>query len=329
MPQDTNTLRLPPWIGYVLGVLAGAALYAGVLLVLSTDAAARWGSEVPLITAKLKGRAPECPWSSLLAMPSHAVDFSRRKDEIARQMRQEDADPSLGIVKYRMPGRSFWIPRGGTRFDGSELLSYLYVDHQTMTLSPTEHVKAGDIVIDIGAHVGIFTNFALAAGAAKVLMLEPDPVNVECLRRNFPAEIASGRVILLPEGAWDTVGSLQFHIGVTNSGVGSFVGNQNGSQTIEARVRPVDAMVAELGLQRVDLIKIDIEGAERHALKGMRSVLRQWKPRILIDMYHLPDDPEVLPPIIRDGNPGYRSACQSCEYRSDDGTIRPHATLFY
>jgi FkbM family methyltransferase len=244
-------------------------------------------------------------------------------------MYQEDVDTNIGIAKYHLPDRSFWIPTGGAALAGPQLLSYLYVDHQTMTPSPTEYVNSGDVVIDIGAHVGVFTNFALKFGAAKVLMLEPDPINVECLKRNFRDEIASGRVILLPEGAWDSTGSLKFHTGVNNSGTGSFVRDHEGSRTLEARIRPVDSMVAELKLPRVDLVKIDIEGAERHALKGMRSVLRRWKPRILIDMYHLPDDAVVLPEVIHEGNPNYQSACQSCEYEPENASIRPHATLFF
>ncbi len=268
MSSDPAPRRLPRWAGYSLGVALGLVLYAGVLKILGTGAAVYWGSGARLAKAKLTGHAPDCPWSTLLAMPEHGAEVMRKKDETFRQMREEDSDPGLGIVKYRLPDRSFWIPRGGTKTDGPQLLAYLYVDHQTMTTSPTEHVNAGDIVIDIGAHVGVFTHFALKFGAAKVLMLEPDPINVECLKRNFRDEIASGRVILLPEGAWDTDSTLQFHTGVTNSGTGGFIGNHAGSHILEARVRPVDSMVKELGLPRVDMVKMDIEGAERHALKG-------------------------------------------------------------
>jgi hypothetical protein len=54
-------------------------------------------------------------------------------------------------------------------------------------------------------------------------MVEPDPVNVECIRRNFATEIASGKVVVAPEGAWSKPDVLRFSVGVANSGTGSFV----------------------------------------------------------------------------------------------------------
>jgi len=51
-----------------------------------------------------------------------------------------------------------------------------------------------------GANIGVFTRKALWAGASKVIAIEPGPENLECLRRNFPAEIADGRVVLYPKG---------------------------------------------------------------------------------------------------------------------------------
>ena len=64
-------------------------------------------------------------------------------------------------------------------------------------------IRRGDIVLDAGANVGVFTRKALWAGASKVIAIEPAPENLECLRRNFAAEIADGRVVVYPKGVWD------------------------------------------------------------------------------------------------------------------------------
>src|SRR5207248_1330379 len=77
-------------------------------------------------------------------------------------------------------------------------------------------VRPGDIVVDVGAHIGTFGDDALRRGASRVIMVEPDPLNLECIRRNFRDEIAAGRVVVIPEGAWSKTDSLNFEIGVAN-----------------------------------------------------------------------------------------------------------------
>ncbi len=66
-----------------------------------------------------------------------------------------------------------------------------------------------------------------------------------------------------------------------------------------------DKSVVELKLDRVDLIKTDIKGAERRALA-------RYKPRLAIASYHLPDDHKGIPAAVRRAHTGYRMSCRSC-----------------
>jgi hypothetical protein len=81
----------------------------------------------------------------------------------------------------------------------------------------------------------------------------------------------------------------------------------------------------------VNFIKMDIEGAEREALKGAADTLRRCKPHLMLDMYHRSDDEFVLPRVIAAANPAYRMACATCSPRRQDGANRfvPYATFFY
>jgi FkbM family methyltransferase len=184
------------------------------------------------------------------------------------------------------------------------------------------------VVIDCGAHVGVFTHKALERGARKVVAVEPNPLNVECLRRNFASEIAGGRVVVYPQGVWSADSTLSLSVSRNNTAMGSVVIDRHAG-SIQVPLTTVDKIVAELNLETVDFIKMDIEGAEREALKGAAQTLGRFKPRLMLDSYHLADDPEVLPRIIAAAQPAYRMTCGACEPLDKDGSRWvPHVLYF-
>ena len=94
----------------------------------------------------------------------------------------------------------------------------------------------------------------------------------------------------------------------TNSGAGR-VGDEPvfaGTAVVEVPAVPIDDVVDELGLETVDFIKMDIEGAERHALAGARRTLERFAPRMALCVYHNEEDYEVLSQIAREARPDYR-----------------------
>ena len=168
-------------------------------------------------------------------------------------------------------------------------------------------VRAGDTVVDGGAHVGTFVRYALQRGAARVIAVEPEPLNLVCLEANLAAEIASGRVRVFRGGIWDRKDSLTLSDSQENSAGHSFVREVAGSQKVAGiPLVPLDEIVDDLGLDRVDFIKMDIEGAERRALAGARRTLARFQPRLAISSYHLHDDPEAIPQVVREARPLYR-----------------------
>ena len=61
----------------------------------------------------------------------------------------------------------------------------------------------------------------------------------------------------------------------------------------------IDKFVEEKNISTVDFIKMDIEGAERDALRGAENTIRRFKPKLAISVYHLNDDYSVIPDIIK------------------------------
>ena len=88
---------------------------------------------------------------------------------------------------WSTPAGEFWVPAAS----GDSLIYDLSEQKRDIY---GKRVYSGDIVLDAGANVGVFTRRALASGAKLVVAIDPAPNAVECLRRNFRDEIAAGRV---------------------------------------------------------------------------------------------------------------------------------------
>ena len=314
--------QLVPWPIRLLMVVAVSAgiVYSGVLeqIIVTT-----W-----VVSFKLRGTAPDCPWKNVVTFYSDLEGFSNRVELHTSQLKVEQYDQAFDIQLISHPSRNYWIRKGGG-YPGLNLLGYHIAEQDWLAYrNAGKSVQPGDIVLDCGAHVGTFVSQALSRGAARVIAIDPDPTQVECLRRNFAKEIDEGRVTVVPKGVWSSEGMMTLSIGSQHSGVSSLVG-EAGEETVEVPVVRIDRLVAELGLARVDFIKLDIEGAEREALRGAVQVLKKYRPRLMIDSYHLPDDNVVLPEIIRGAQPDYESSCGFCDFskKSETGLI-PH-TIFY
>jgi len=89
----------------------------------------------------------------------------------------------------------------------------------------------------------------------------------------------------------------------------------------------IDKMVAELNLDRVDYIKMDIEGAEVKALLGGRATIARFKPRMSLSVYHQADHPVEVPRAVRAAWPDVKVDCGPCA--EADGRVRPDVLYFH
>jgi FkbM family methyltransferase len=73
-----------------------------------------------------------------------------------------------------------------------------------------------------------------------VIAIEPEPLNAECLRRNFAAEITLGKVIVVPEGVWSSDGSFPLRINSTNPAGHRMAIREVSEKTIDVPVSKID-----------------------------------------------------------------------------------------
>ena len=75
--------------------------------------------------------------------------------------------------------------------------------------------------------------------------------------------------------------------------------------TVACAMTSIDAFVAEQGIERVDCIKLDVEGSELAALMGARKTIAAMKPRLIVCLYHKKEDLYEIPPLIKRLAPEY------------------------
>jgi FkbM family methyltransferase len=209
------------------------------------------------------------------------------------------------LAMYDTQAGSFWYPTGAWTLPVDVGASETDQYHLRST------IKRGDVVLDVGAGVGTETRSALSAGAGRVVAIEPEPLSLECLRRNLSAEIREKRVVVVAKGVWDRDTVLPLHLDPPSVGGASFVWTK-GDQSVQVPVTTIDRIVADLNLTRVDIIKIHIEGAEKEALRGATETIRRYHPRLAIALEHDLKDVEVLPAVARHVWPGYHVELTAC-----------------
>ncbi|MEN6604991.1 MAG: FkbM family methyltransferase [Bryobacteraceae bacterium] len=235
-----------------------------------------------------------CPLRQVWLRVTEYRETAALIDQAIEAERIVATDGGLELVETTQ-GR-YWIPRRN-----HAVMAEMVVDRgRGVYESGTHGVQNGDVVLDCGANVGVFTRHALDRGARLVVAVEISPQNLECLRRNFAAEIKAGRVIVYPNGVWDREEERDLRIYEDQSGGDSvalqFPGSRPGPRV---RLTTIDILAAELKLDRVDFIKMDVEGAERKALAGARLTVEKHRPRMSIALEHELADREETPRLVR------------------------------
>jgi FkbM family methyltransferase len=191
-----------------------------------------------------------------------------------------------------------WIPEQKIRLHAYKHKGYWWHGRnreKATMLAASQLIHPGDTIIEVGGHIGYLTNwFAKLTGATgSVLVFEPSYDNLRYLERN----IAKWPWVKIDRrGISDFEGTATFYIealtGQNNSLLADYdvfeknasaagVSSQREEEKIE--VTTIDKVCEANGLSP-DFIKIDIEGAELSALKGMQAVFCESRPIILIEL---------------------------------------------
>ncbi len=165
-------------------------------------------------------------------------------------------------------------------------------------------LNEGDIVIDAGANIGLFSLLASKkiGNKGKVLAFEPINEAKELLQQNIQ-ENNLQNILIAPYALGDENKRVTFSLDEGLLGSSSVF--KKGSKTEDVNQVTLDEYIDANNIQKIDFIKADIEGAERDFLKGAKKTIKKFKPKLAICIYHLPDDPKVIEELLSSFVPEY------------------------
>jgi FkbM family methyltransferase len=229
-------------------------------------------------------------------MPKNTTVFwkeDRRDDELVARHNTATAvmgDYRWTFHQYDVPGRTgilhLHMPRGSYQY------YFILRGYDYEQGSRKIGIDPGDVIINGGGCWGetdiLFADRSAPGG--RVFSFEFVEDNLKVMRQNMAAnpELAR-RVELVRNALSDRSGEVcEF----AAQGPGTRVECSGVARTGGERVTTlsVDDLVAQRRLERVNFIKLDIEGSELQALRGAEQTLRQFRPKLALSAYHRPED---------------------------------------
>jgi FkbM family methyltransferase len=192
------------------------------------------------------------------------------------------------------------LPSGaGLYVHMAELVGSIYFERDSYEPVTTRfvmtHLKAGQTFVDIGGNYGYFSMLAggIVGPAGKVVAFEANPALQTMIRRSIERNRFEGRVVSADVALSDSdQETAEFYVSTDPNQMGISTmypwkghldaGNLSEQNRIRIRTVRFDSWVESIPLDRIDMMKLDVEGAELCVLRGMGESLRKYMPRYII-----------------------------------------------
>jgi FkbM family methyltransferase len=191
------------------------------------------------------------------------------------------ADRRLYKTKY---GDKFWLNK--TSYIDKNIRDFS-IWEPVSTKIVKNVVKPGDIVLDIGANIGYYTVIMskIVGEQGKVLAFEPTKHFGEVLKENIKVNNLEN-VTVYEYGLSDKDTNSNIFIGDNSATIhwAENKGNLINNETIP--LKTLDSMIDSLKIEKINFIKIDVDGHEPFFLKGAWKTISKYKPKILLEIDH-------------------------------------------
>ena len=147
--------------------------------------------------------------------------------------------------------------------------------------------RPGMNIMDIGAHVGLYSVYMQKLSGGNVYGFEPTPSTVSVLRKTIALNKAETYIEVIEAAVSDTTGKARFKIDRQPASVSNSLVEYNRTEkleTCEVDVITIDDFIAKRKI-KIDFIKIDAEGAELSVLRGAQNTLLDQRPLMILALH--------------------------------------------
>lgn len=190
---------------------------------------------------------------------------------------------ALPPIQLRQADGFTWIDRGSRTDD------WIGWSHHEDSLRPVMEglLPEGGVMLDVGAHIGRWS-IRMSTRAVEVFAVEANPKTAATLRQHLALNDISN-VTVLEFAAWDS----NTYLTLSDPNHRLTGGSTRTLELPDHQVPvPDDVMASPLddlfeldGLARLDLVKLDVEGSDLHALRGMRNLLAKHRPALIVERH--------------------------------------------
>ncbi len=158
----------------------------------------------------------------------------------------------------------------------------------------SRHCQSGMTVIDVGAHLGLFSLIAaqLVGEKGKVYAFEPTPGTFETLKKIIKLNNAQSIIQPVHQAVSNKKGYVNFFVDeYDGSNANSLVARDDKKRaSVQVGLTTIDDFVYESKLEKVDFMKIDAEGVELDVIRGATATIKKFRPKIILALH---------PPLIK------------------------------
>lgn len=211
-------------------------------------------------------------------LPKNTLGFKAAL--VLRKLVLQNRIAIIDEIQFGLQLRLYPLDNLGDRF----LLFMPKFSHQEEFMFMSEYLRPDSTFIDIGGNMGIFSLTAAKYinQTGRILSFEPNPTLIERFKFNNEINGFDQLIETYQFGIADKEGSFRLSQKGTNLGGASIV-NTGGDYYIMVKCRPLLNVLREQNIQQIDLLKIDIEGAEPLALKPFfEQAPRELYPKMII-----------------------------------------------